>query len=104
MIVGDNRGPRLEIRGQIRRRRRLEILSLRVFQRRNHDRTLRNRRRYLDSLGQSGLAEAGIIRPETGAGDRGDCSDATVAEHFGHPQVIDDAVIVVFTALGRANT
>ena len=46
----------------------------------------------------------GVVRPETKAlvvaRDR---DDAAIAEHFGDTKIIDNAVIVIFTAGCRAN-
>jgi hypothetical protein len=57
-----------------------------------------------EALGEASLAQTGIVRPKAHslviARDR---DDAAVAEHFDYAEVIDDAVIVIFAALGRVD-
>src|SRR5437762_10511893 len=57
-----------------------------------------------ESLVQAGFPQRGVVRPETKAlvvaRDR---DDAAIAQHFGDTKIIDNVVIVIFTAGCRAN-
>src|SRR5438876_12409256 len=57
-----------------------------------------------ESLLQAGFPQRGVVRPETKAllvtRDR---DDAAIAQHFGDTKIIDNVVIVIFTAGCRAN-
>src|SRR5947207_10868156 len=56
------------------------------------------------ALGQAGFAQARVVRPEAEAlVIARDGNDAAILQNFGHAEVIQDAVIVVLAALGRAN-
>ena len=57
-----------------------------------------------ETLGQAGFAQTGVVRPETETlVIARDGNDSSIAEYLGDAEIVDDAVVVKFTALGRTN-
>ena len=63
---------------------------------------MRKARAVDEALGQAGFAQTGVVRPEAEPlVIARDGNDSSIAEHLGDAEIVDDAVIVKFTALGR---
>lgn len=55
-----------------------------------------------EAFSNPGFAQMGVVRPEAEAlVVASDGNDAAIAQHLRHTEVVDQAVVIKFTALGR---